>query len=252
MLDIIRRLQRKISYWQYAQFTIKVERPNFLLDSGCEKIQQRLKAEGYYSQDGQDKWIIEKLFPDKVDGTFVDIGAHDGVTFSNTYILEQKGWNGMVVEPNPLVYEKLSRNRKCVTVQGCITPKPGKGKFRMITGYPEMLSGLITEYDERHVDRINNEIKLHGGGIQDIEVDCYNLVELLKSYEILRIDYLSMDIEGAEYDVLKSIDFDLVDIEVIGVENKYLDWRIPKLLVGKGYEFNSIVGDEFYINKKKV
>ncbi|HLA06720.1 MAG TPA: FkbM family methyltransferase [Anaerolineales bacterium] len=250
MFDRIKRLRWKIINWRYAQFAVRAERPGYLVNSEYDKIQQQLKAEGYYSQVGQDKWIIEKLFADKVDGTFVDIGAHDGVTFSNTYLLEKKGWNGIAIEPNPLVYEKLSKNRKCITIKGCITSKPGKGKFRMITGYPEMLSGLITEYDARHVNRIYEEINSRGGEYKDIDVDCYNLVELLKSYKMLQVDYLSMDIEGAEYEVLKSIDFDRINIAVIGVENNYLDWRIPKLLISKGYEFNSIVGDEFYINKK--
>jgi FkbM family methyltransferase len=252
MLTLIRNLQRKINNWQYTQFSVKAERPNFLINFGYKKVQQRLKAEGYYSQAGQDKWIIEKLFPGKVDGTFVDIGAHDGISYSNTYLLEQKGWNGIAVEPNPSVYERLSKNRKCITIQGCITPKPGTGIFRMITGYSEMLSGLVTEYDVRHINRINKEINLYGGEYKDIKVNCYNLIDLLQNQEIHQVDYLSMDVEGAEYEVLKSIDFERINIAVIGVENNYLDWRIPKLLVSKGYEFNSIVGDEFYINIEMV
>jgi FkbM family methyltransferase len=252
MRNLIKRLESQISYSRYVQFALRVEKPNFLINSGYEKVQQLLRAEGYYSQDGQDKWIIEKLFPGKVDGIFADIGAHDGISFSNTYLLEQKGWKGIAVEPNPSAYERLSRNRKCITIQGCITPKSGRGKFRMITGYSEMLSGLIAEFDARHEDRITNEIMLHGGEYKDIEVNCFNLVELLNNHEIHQVDYLNVDIEGAEYEVLKSIDFDCIRIAIIGVENNYLDWRVPKLLTSKGYEFNSIVGDEFYINRKMI
>ena len=51
----------------------------------------------YFSQNGQDAFIIEELFPGKNKWFFVDIGANDGVTFNNTYALEKKGWRGLCI-----------------------------------------------------------------------------------------------------------------------------------------------------------
>ena len=61
----------------------------------------------YYSQDGQDKFLIEELFKDKKNGFYVDIGANDGVNLSNTKILEDIGWDGVCVEPLPQSFNEL-------------------------------------------------------------------------------------------------------------------------------------------------
>lgn len=235
-------MQQRINSHRYKYFAAKVEKPEFLL--------KQLEAEGYYSQCGQDKWITEKLFPGKKKGTFIDIGANDGISYSNTYLLEKMGWNGIAVEPMPLIYEKLVMNRQCITVNGCVAPKSGKERFRAIIGYPQMLSGLVDEYDWRHIERIERELDSHGGEYKDIEVNCYNFNELLESNGIFQVDYLSIDVEGVEYKILDSIDFDRIQISIIGIENNYSDYRIPKLLTRKGFEFHSIAGDEFYRNKK--
>lgn len=252
MLDKFRSFIEAVTHLRYYQFAKKIERPDYTKRPKHLSIQEQLNDEGYYSQSGQDKWIIEKFFPRKEFGTFVDIGANDGISLSNTYLLEQRGWKGIAVEPNPYIYEKLVKNRKCITVQGCIASIPGIKRFRVISGYSEMLSGLVDEYDPRHIKRIETEIESKGGEFKDIEVYCYNLVDLLKNHGFSQVDYLSIDVEGAEYNILRSIDFNRIHISVIGVENAYRDWRIPQLLVSKGFVFHSIVGDEFYQNRKII
>jgi FkbM family methyltransferase len=214
-------------------------------------LEESLKSEGYYSQSGQDKWIVETLLPELHSGVFLDIGAHDGVSFSNTLYLEQKlGWTGIAVEPIPEVFDKLNSNRQCVKVNGCIGSKSGKAKFQILSGYSEMLSGLVDEYDYRHLKRIRNEEAMYGKNRQEIEVDCYKLNEMLENHQFNHIDYLSMDVEGAEYSILSTFDFDRCNVVVIGVENNYKDNRIPQLLTKKGFEFHSVVGcDDFYIKR---
>lgn len=236
------QIQRSINRRLYNFFAAGVGRPEFK--------PQQLSKEGYVSQFGQDKWVIEKLFSKKQNGTFVDIGANDGITFSNTYVLETMGWGGVAIEPIPSVYKKLVNNRRCVTVNGCIAPMAGKSQFRAVSGYSEMLSGLVQEYDPRHLKRIDDEIQSHGGGYEDIEVECYNLNDLLENNGINQVDYLSIDIEGAELNILNSIDFNRINIAVIGVENNYKDYRMPRFFAKNDFKFHSIVGDEFYINKR--
>lgn len=239
---IKRSLQSRYRNYSYNRFAKGVPTSSFEI--------QQLRAEGYYSQCGQDKWLIENIFNDREDGIFVDIGAHDGVSFSNTLKLEQLGWKGIAVEPMPQTYATLAENRSCITVNGCIHRKSGKDFFRLISGYSQMLSGLVSEYDSRHLARIDREIKEHGGSYQDIEVNCFNFNELVFKHKLNHIHYLNLDVEGGELAVLENIDFNQIEIDIIGVENNYLDYRIPSLLAKNGFKLISIVGDEFYINKR--
>jgi FkbM family methyltransferase len=222
---------------------------NRFRDRNC--LQPRFQPEGlngYFSQCGQDKWIAETLLPGKRNGIFVDIGAHDGVTFSNTLFLEKNlGWTGLAVEPIPEVFDKLKLNRQCTVINGCVGSPPGKRKFRRVSGYAEMLSGLVDEYDPRHEERIQQETAAKGGSIHEIEVDCFDLNSLLMDHQITSVDYLNIDVEGSEFSIIKSIDFGRIRIKIIGVENNYKDKKAEIFLRKKGYKLHSRVGDDFYI-----
>lgn len=211
-------------------------------------IRRKLKEDGYFSQYGQDKWLVENFFKNNQMGFFVDIGAHDGISFSNTYYLEKLGWDGVAIEPNPEVFSLLERNRNCNIFNCAICGKPGVQKFRVISGYSQMLSGLLKKYDNHHQERISKEINLHGGKYSDIDIECNTLSGILQKIGKNYIDYLSIDVEGAEYEILTSIDFQKINIKLISVENNYRDYRIPKLLKRMGFIFYTIIGDEFYLN----
>lgn len=211
------------------------------------------QALGYVSQCGQDRWLVEQLLPpDFTEGVFVDVGAHDGISFSNTLYLEQRlGWTGIAVEPIPEVFERLRANRKCMAVNGCVAARRGRASFQVLSGYSEMLSGLVETYDSRHQERIALELEVRGGSRRTITVDCFPLSDLLEQARIRHVDYLNVDTEGAELRVLKSLDFDEVSVSIIGVENNYGDPGVPEFLRKKGYGLHSIVGDEFYLRKPR-
>ncbi len=240
-IAVLQRIRNYRDAWRrrrYDRLAATAERPVFSVE--------QLRADGYHSQCGQDKWIVERLLPEKTHGIFVEIGANDGVTISNTWLLEQRGWTGLAVEPLPDAYARLVQNRRCVAVNGCVAPRPGRARFRVVTGYAEMLSGLEDAYDARHRMRIEQECRQHGGTVETIDVTCYRLNDLLERHGLYNIDYLSIDVEGAEYGILSDIDFNRFGISVIGVENNYLDHRIPSFLGKRGFAFHSVVGDEFY------
>jgi FkbM family methyltransferase len=202
----------------------------------------------YYSQHGQDQYLNEHIFKGKRDGVFVDIGAHDGITLSNTYFFEtQLGWTGLCVEPIPRIFEKLSKNRSSICVQGCIADHDDIAKFLSISGYCEMLSGLLSSYDHLHLERIGQELQDYGGKKEIIETQCYRLNALLDQYNISHVDYLSIDTEGSELEILKDIDFSKIDIDIITVENNYKTQHIENLLKEKGYELVAQLGcDEVF------
>ena len=102
----------------------------------------------YHSQFKQDQFINENFFKNKINGFFVDIGAHDGKTFSNSLFFEGLGWNGVCVEPNPKIFKSLKNNRKCKCFEVAISDKIGKSSFFQITSDIDMLSGLTDEFTE--------------------------------------------------------------------------------------------------------
>jgi len=191
----------------------------------------------YYSQHGQDKYLDEYIFNKKEKGFFVDIGAHDGITFNNTYFFEKyRKWNGMCIEPIPEVFEKLDKNRDCIKIKGCIGAENGVSSFLKIQGYPEMLSGLIDNYDKRHLDRIEREIQKYGGDKSLITVKCFNINDLLQKYNISHIDYCSVDVEGSEFTIIESIDFRRYKIDVFSIENNYSSLAIRDFMFSVGYD----------------
>jgi FkbM family methyltransferase len=170
-------------------------------------------------------------------GYFVDIGAHDGVTGSATKYFEDLGWEGVCVEPLPKVFQQLVNNRKCVLKNVAISDKTGYADFLEIEGYSEMLSGLTETYDPRHVERIKRELEHYGGVQQLIRVQTAKFEDVVSQS---RIDFLSLDTEGSEMQILNTIDFDKFDIRVVSVENNFMDPAFDQFFVQRGYRLDSV------------
>lgn len=198
----------------------------------------------YYSQFEQDKFVYEKYFINKNKGYFVDIGAHDGVTFSNSKFFEELGWKGVCIEPNPKVFEILSSNRKCRCVKKAITNNKSISQFFQITNGPDMLSGLVDEFTDSAITRINQELESFSEDFSYIDVEC-DLFENIVQND--KIDFLSLDTEGNELKILQTIDFNKFNIDVITVENNDYDNKFLNYLTSKGYQFVTRLGcDEVY------
>jgi FkbM family methyltransferase len=198
----------------------------------------------YFSQYLQDQFVDEVVLNRKRNGFFLDIGAHDGISYSNSYFFEKyRAFNGICVEPNPTVFAKLKANRNTTCMNVCIGQPDGMVKFLVIEGYGEMLSGVLDSYAPEHMERINKVIEQEGGAKKEIEVPSTPLqnIELLVGVEV---DYCSIDTEGHEYSVLKSIDFDKVKIKCFTVENNYADNKVAHLLESKGYVKIFTIGDD--------
>jgi len=207
----------------------------------------------YFSQYKQD-FIIDKIIQQKRGGTFVDIGAHNGIIFSNTYFLEkERNWSGVCIEPIPELFNELKQNRKCKIISGCVSNKKGVMKFLRITGKHNMLSGLKESMDAEHLKRITKDTKAHGGEIIEIDIKCYILNDILAENKLYNIDYCSIDTEGAELDILKSIDFDQFYIKIFSIENSEISMEIRNLMKSKGYKLLCVPGvDEIYIKRDKI
>lgn len=201
----------------------------------------------YYSQSGQDRFLNERFFKNQPRGSFVDIGAHDGLSGSNTMFFEALGWGGICFEPIPDVFRQLQLNRKCLLQQVAISDKIGISYFKRIKGHSEMLSGLIDEYSPEHLSRINREFAEH---VQEEEVIQVETSTFDKEVKFNHIDILSIDVEGAESTIIKSINFNAYDISFMVVEfNDGHDGSLQDYIISKGYEAITRLGVDLIFKK---
>ena len=202
-----------------------------------------------FSQYGQDEvcsQILSEKFGVYKTGFYCDVGAHDGVSLSNTLLFAKRGWRGVCIEAHPGPFAKLVENRpQAINVQ-CAAFDGSKDvvTFQANSGGTEMLSGIVANYDPRHVQRITNE----GGRGNMIEVQAKTLDTILSEAGTpLIIDFLSIDVEGGELAVVKGLN--KYKAKVIAIENNYPDdTSVRDLIVSKGYALERKVGcDDIYV-----
>jgi FkbM family methyltransferase len=205
----------------------------------------------YYSQIDQDYLLDVVVFQQMRDGVFVDVGAHDGVSFSNTAFFErERNWSGICIEPNPEMFPLLLGSRSATCVNVAAGSCEGTLPFIQVTGYGNMLSGVETTMSEAHRMRIRRAIREHSDSKKIIDFPMQPLRNLL--HDLSEVHYMSVDTEGNEADALRSVDFDACMIHVITVEANCRDAIAPLLnLTAKHFEF---VGqhktDLFLINRR--
>jgi FkbM family methyltransferase len=204
----------------------------------------------YYSQLMQDKFVDEYL-KQKENGFFIEIGAHDGVSCSNTLFFEEfRNWDGICIEPGTEEFKKLNENRKSKNINACVSDYDGESEFTYIEGYSMMLSGLSETYNQSHQNRINNEVNHYGGTINKLIMPVFKLQTILDNLNIKDVDYCSIDTEGSEFNIIKSIDFDKANIKIFSIENNYGDTQIQNYLESKGYIlYKKIQWDDIFIKQ---
>jgi FkbM family methyltransferase len=188
-----------------------------------------------YSQIGQDLAVL-KHYKNKRSGYFVEIGASDGIAFSNTYLLEKEfGWKGVCVEALPEKFKQLCKNRPtAVCIEKAVFNRSNLTlKFDIAHSF-DMLSGISEYITERWSERV----KLN---CTTIDVKTITLTELLNEAKAPAfIDYLSLDTEGSEFEILKAHDFSKYKFGLIDVEHNYIEptrTNIRNFLILNGYSY---------------
>jgi FkbM family methyltransferase len=199
-----------------------------------------------YSQFGQDLNVINNIYKQKYNGFFVDIGAYDGKDMSNTYLLEKEyNWKGICIEPNPRYFSKILECRTSINLD-CAVYTNDNEEVEFIDDNNGGCSGLVKTNSHIHI--LHEPI---------IKVKTRNLTSILDEYNAPRfIEYLSIDTEGSEYDILKSHDFDKYRFGYISVEHNFIEQnrtKINNLLIEKGYILyrENNVDDEYIFNRQK-
>jgi FkbM family methyltransferase len=210
----------------------------------------------FNSQHKQDMLLELSVFKGYKNGFFIDIGAHDGVTINNTLYFEKyNNWSGINIEPIKKVYDKLVVNRpNSININCAISNNDGTAEFLSNDGYTEMLSGLKDNFDPRHLERLQKENNQMGSTTQTITVITKKLETICDEYNINHINYLSIDVEGAEFEVIKSINFDKIFIDIIEFENNYDDTSGPiiQYLENKNYIIIHKSLDIFMIHENSI
>lgn len=200
----------------------------------------------------QDLYVTYKL-AGKREGFFVEFGAADGVFLSNTFYLEKHlDWDGILAEPLPEWNRKLLRNRDASIDNRCVWRESGKTlEFVVARAYPELssLKGFGESDSYAQARKVDSEI---------IPVETVSLNDLLTEYDAPHtIDYLSIDTEGSEYEILSTFDFERFQVRILTVEHNFTETREPirQLLQSHGFvrEFEIFSkNDDWYFHPDRI
>lgn len=194
----------------------------------------------YLSQAGQDFWVYGETFNEMRNGYFLDIGAHDGISFSNTYILEYKyAWNGICVEANPDIFKQLKKNRRALCVNACLDSAEGLVDFAK----GNMEGGIISPNTDNKAPESHEVVQMKTQTLESLWIG-KNVPH--------EIDYISIDIEGAEERVLGSFNFKEYRFKCITVERPSDTLR--KILVENEYVLVKEIPeiDCFYVHRSFI
>jgi FkbM family methyltransferase len=194
-----------------------------------------------FSQTGQDFWVIGEVFNEMRDGFFLEIGSADGVTLSNTYLLEREyGWMGICVEADPAYFAALTEARTAICVNACVDGTVHEVEFAQ----RKLLGGILDDGLDNAPGRVQDE------SYSTVRMTTRPLVDILREQLAPPlIDYLSIDVEGAEERILGSFPFESYRFHCMTVERPKPVLR--KVLADNGYVIiKEIPGyDVFYVHR---
>lgn len=195
-----------------------------------------------YSQKKEDH-VIWEYFKDKPLGNLLDIGANDGRLFSNSLWLIEHGWGGVMVEPSPRAFTELVKNHgenpKLYLRQYAITDHDGEinfwdsGSVRVTGRYKN--SALVSTIHQDHI--VNWKAK--NIEFDEIKVPCRSFVSLLEDSPIKKFNFITIDTEGEDFNILKQMDLNELGCQLICIEHdKITSMDTFKEHIGKqGYRY---------------
>ncbi len=205
-------------------------------------LAQYKNKEKYFSQFGQDVFLDKIIFDGKKDGFFIDIGANHPSVLSNTLFFERLGWKGIAFEPQEKLCS-LWKERKTVCYNIALGDTEGEIEFAEYEGDSEKhtLSGVAS--------------RLGKFASKKYMVKQRRLGDVLQELKIKEVDFISIDVEGYEMNVLKGIDFEAVTISCFVIENNKnergtIDLEIREFMQQKGYRFaGRLVIDDVFVKR---
>ena len=174
------------------------------------------------------------------DGFFIELGAHDGITQSNTFYYEKKyNWKGILIEPVPKLFnycKKYRSNKNLYFCNACVSFDFNKDKVKLI--YSNLMTTAVdlTSDDYRKKHLADPELNFFEKN-NYFYANARTLNSILKESKAPNIiDFFSLDVEGAEFDVLYGIDFSIYNFKYIIIETDNFE-RLDKFMTNKNYKF---------------
>ena len=154
-----------------------------------------------YAQEGEDI-VLKRIFSGQSTGFYVDVGAHHPMRFSNTYSFYRLGWKGINIEPNPDSFNLFHKYRpRDINLNCGVALDKGNLEYYMFD------EPALNTFDSKLLkNRTSNTSYIH---TNTINVDVMPLADVLKSFipDGIEIDFLSIDVEGLDLEVIKSSDW---------------------------------------------
>ncbi|KAH3876711.1 hypothetical protein DPMN_000560 [Dreissena polymorpha] len=200
------------------------------------------RGDGSWSEFGQDK-RVDDLLKQRRDGFFVELGGYNGETSSNTLFFEKyRGWSGILIEADPTSYGVMvTKDRKCFMLNSCVSNKYRAMDFTIA----DQLTSSNVSMTKEHRQRISNVQSM-----AVITVQCHSFQDIMASLGRDHVDYFSLDVEGGEIQILESIDWSKITIDVFSIETFQFRNEILAVMRSKGYEtIGKFYYDDFFVKR---
>jgi len=218
-MSIISNYVQKYLKWKYKEIKCN------LLDCYATKS---------YSQEGEDL-ILKRFFEGKKNGFYVDVGAHHPKRFSNTYLFYQMGWRGINIDPNHDAIKLFKKNRpRDINLECGISDLEGKKQYYIFD--EPALNSFSKEYADMIQITTNNHVK----DIRLVDVHRLSAVLAANMPDDTIIEFMSIDAEGYDINVLRSNDWSKYRPQLLIVEELEYSFErssIYKYLAELGYDF---------------
>ncbi|HEU0220868.1 MAG TPA: FkbM family methyltransferase [Paracoccaceae bacterium] len=203
----------------------------------------------YFSQAGQDEFLDRVVFKGRRGGIFVEIGAYDGVTGSNTLFFEMfRGWSGLLVEASPTYHAEVLRNRDIPCLHVAVAPEVGEAEFLDIRKGYQQMGGLTASLGPTARRAIEADPRTEAALIR---VPTRPLAEILAGQGLSQVDYLSIDIEGGELPVLAAFPFAQFDIAAWSIEVNEATPEIARIMGAADYRLAAHIGvDQIWVRDR--
>lgn len=193
---------------------------------------------------------VLKFFPENYQGYCIEAGDCDGLFLSNTLELEALGWFCLCIEPNPIYHNQLIQNRKlwrfCALGDYNAHDIPFKIYWNEIAEYAGISS---LEPDMRLIRHFSPHFVFQ----EEIQVQVCTLNSCLENAGFPRLDFLSLDVEGGELNVLKGLDFNRWKPQLMQIENHHDDPKLVQYLIDRRYKrIDRIDIDDFWIPEERM
>jgi FkbM family methyltransferase len=183
----------------------------------------------YYSQFREDR-LLEQIFRGKKAGHCVEVGAHDGITGSNTYLFERKGWKCVLVEAVPELCEQIRRFRTGTVFNCAASSNAGEAAF--------YIADAVESWSALHLtESLKERITSGMIAVREIKVSKRKLDDILNEAGVSEVDFISIDVEGHELDVLKGFSTERFRPRILIIEDngENTGSGVTEYMEGKGY-----------------